>query len=217
MIRALPLALSGLLLAAGCGSGDRAEALAREGLAQARAGHLDPAVETFRRALREDPGNPKARYNLAVALLTLGRAEEAATEFRAFLEGKPDDAPGHFQLARALARAGRTEEALTALQRSVALGFDEHPAMALPELEPLRRDLRFVQLEAVVAQRAGVRPPVATDFAGRDGVAYGGERLAPAPLPGMAVNGAQQCGGDEARRPGDAGSSEPEPAASSPR
>ncbi len=211
MSRLLPIALAAVLLTAGCtGARDRAEALATEGLAQARAGQLDRAVEIFRQALREDPSHPKARYNLGVAFLAQNRADEAAAEFRAFLAGKPDDAPGLFQLARAQARAGRPEEAIAALQRSVALGFDEHPAMGLPELQPLRRDLRFVQLEAVVAQRAGVRPPAATEFAGRDGVAYGGERLPAAPLPGTNINRALECGGGVVRHPGDAGAGEPD-------
>ena len=209
MSRVLPLALAAVLLAVGCGARDRAETLASEGLARARAGQLDLAAETFRQALREDPTNPKARYNLGVALLSLGRADEAAAEFRRFVEERPHDAPAHLQLARALARTGRPEAALTALQRSVAEGFAEPEAMKLPELDPLRRDLRFVQLEAVIAQRAGVRPGPVHEFAGRESAGYGGERLQAAPLPGTNINRALECGGDTTRFPGDAGPSEP--------
>lgn len=203
------VALCGLLL--GChGSRDRAETLAGDGLTLARGGKLDEAIDVFRRALQLDGSNAKARYNLGLALLARSRPAEAAAEFEAFVAARPGDALGHLQAARAYRAAGQPARALATLQASVAAGLQEPAALALPDFDSLRDDLQFVQLELVVAQRAGVAPPSATDFSGRGTVEYGGTPLRPAPLPGTNINRALDCGGGAERRPGDAGACEPD-------
>jgi len=54
-----------------------------------RAGRLEEACAAFEEALRLYPGYSQARFNLAVAMMRLGRPEAASREFRRFLEDDP--------------------------------------------------------------------------------------------------------------------------------
>lgn len=159
--RALLLLAAVLALAlGGCrgGGATPADRLADEGLAHWRAGDLQGALDRFDEALQADPKHLKALYNSGIALLASGRGAAAAERFERFLELRPDDALGHLQLARAVLRTGQREEAVRILQRSVSLGLDDLVEWrAAGDLQALAHDLRFHQLEAVVAQRAGER------------------------------------------------------------
>lgn len=57
------------------------------------------------------PDNPRARYNLGLALAAAGRAEEAEKEFRQTLALNPHHAFAHFELGKAALLAGRWGEA----------------------------------------------------------------------------------------------------------
>ncbi|HBP18654.1 MAG TPA: tetratricopeptide repeat-containing protein, partial [Planctomycetes bacterium] len=52
----------------------------RRGIAAARAGELEAALDHYAEALALDPGHLAARANRASALLHLGRCEEAVEE-----------------------------------------------------------------------------------------------------------------------------------------
>lgn len=191
---ALSIALAALLGAC-ASSAERAEGEASAGLEKARSGALPEAIGHFERALELDDENPKARYNLALAHLVSRRGAEAAVHLRRFLETRPDDAAAHFELGRALALAGSPDLAIAELQRAATLGFSDFSALEGGGFESLEEDLRFVQVRALLAQRAGVvlHPE---QFRPGNGTGYGGVAV-PVPLPGLAPVGA--CGRETSR------------------
>lgn len=192
------LQLVALLLLLGAAScSESAEALADKGLTAVKAGRLDEGMALFEQAITKDPSQAKARYNLGIALLQKGRPADAAAQFRAFVEARPNDQLGHFSLARAELAAGDKEGAIRSLQKAVLEGFAEHGALSVAGFDVLADDVRYAQLEAVIAQRANVRPPLAEDFKARSGEGYGGQRLgAPIALPGTKIN-APNCAAEE--------------------
>lgn len=172
-----------LVALAGCeGKSTQAAHLAARGLEQAREQHLDKAMELFDGALALDPHNLKALYNGGLAHLFLRQGTEAADRFLVYVELRPEDPLGHFNLSRARALEHRGEDALASLRRAVELGFDDHAELSGGGFESLEDDLRFIQIEALVAQRAGIQ--VEADRAQGAG-AYGGQQLRPMVLPGQ--------------------------------
>ena len=153
----LAFLLLGLFTLVGCkGKASRAEELATQGSQQGRDGELAQALASFDAALELDPENLKALYNSGIALLGAGRGEAAAERFSRFLALRPDDALGHFYLARAHLREKRVEEAIASLRRAIDLGFDDWVEWrAASDLEALAGDFRYVQMDLLVAQRAG--------------------------------------------------------------
>ena len=130
---------------------------ADEGLALAKSGEVRKAVTAFEAALKLDPSNLKARYNLGLAYLAAGGPVEAEAAFRAFLTARPDDAEARYNLARALAVQRRNDEALRELQAAVNAGFSNHAALqSAGGFEALHQGGRYIAIEALVAQRAGV-------------------------------------------------------------
>lgn len=198
MIRVTYIAAAILaLVASGCS--ESADALADRGLVAARSGRLPEAISLFEEALTTDERHAKARYNLGIAFMERGDAEKAATQFRTFVDERPEDSLGHFSLARAELKAGRQEAALRALRDSVLYGFSDAGALSAAGFDILANDIRYVQLEAVVAQRDDRPAPseTAVEFPGRTSDGYGSERLGQAvPLPGTRIN-APNCADGE--------------------
>lgn len=67
---------------------------------------MSEATEKFRQALRLNPLDGKARYNLAVSLLLQNQLDEAVDEFHAYLLSVPDDPDAHYYLGLALLAKG---------------------------------------------------------------------------------------------------------------
>lgn len=63
------------------------------------------AVETLKKALDGDPGDPAYHFNVGYALWKQGRFDEAAEHFRATLERDPQDAQATTMLGRCLAKS----------------------------------------------------------------------------------------------------------------
>jgi len=80
-------------------------------------GDMEGAVVEFERALELRPTDLSSRYNLGLALLSLGRFDEAAVHFERALEGHPRYHDAWVGLGRARAGTGRFEEAREAWQR----------------------------------------------------------------------------------------------------
>ena len=189
MIR-LSIGLAALAALAGCAGGGNADELAARAIAEARANHLDAALTLFDQALAQAPNNLKALYNGGLAQLYLRRGDAAAQRFETFVSLRPNDALGHFNLARSYAIQRRREEAIASLKRAVELGFDKHDEIVGGGFESIEDDVRFTQIETLVAQRAGI----AFDASRRNGAgAYGGEPLRATRLPGQRIN--VQCKG----------------------
>ncbi|HWV39393.1 MAG TPA: tetratricopeptide repeat protein [Vulgatibacter sp.] len=184
------IVLAAASLLAACGPEGSADELASRAIAEATANRFGVALELFDQALAREPDNLKALYNGGLAHLYLRRGDAAARRFESFVALRPNDALGHFNLARAYAIEGRREPALASLKRAVELGFDRHEEIVGGGFEAIEDDVRFTQIEALVAQRAGV----GFDASRRNGVgAYGGEPLRANRLPGQRIN--VQCKG----------------------
>jgi Flp pilus assembly protein TadD len=93
-------------------------ALSFKGQAQARAGDLDGAEETLRRALMER-SDPRLHELRAAALLDLGRVSEAVAEIGKALALDPASVPPRVWLAGLLEERGRTAEAAAVLEEAL--------------------------------------------------------------------------------------------------
>lgn len=136
-----------------------------EGVSLARAGDHAAALARFDRALALDPGHPAALVNGGLAALLEGRPADARTRLQKHLADHPDAVLPRVYLAFALAALDDREGAIVALQTAVRHGFRDLEALSHESLRPLRNDLRFLQIAALVAQRQGQRAP--TDDRGR--------------------------------------------------
>ena len=85
-----------------------------------------PPLEFLERRVRDHPGDPAARLDLADAYLARGRVGEAVEEYLALVSIDPASPDAHARLGLVLLRAGRPEDALRAVDR--ALDIDpSHP------------------------------------------------------------------------------------------
>jgi tetratricopeptide (TPR) repeat protein len=130
---------------------EEASALAVVSDVQRKAGELDAAAESARRATELDPGNAVAWFNRGVIEAARGRQDEAERAYRASLGADPLMADAAANLAGILVKRGRAGEATTALEKALA---------AWP-----RNTVGWTNL--VVAYAAGGEPERARDAARR--------------------------------------------------
>lgn len=133
-----------LLLAFGCGSGRGITPIRtpfNKGVYHQSRGDLEAAVAEYRRALRENPDDVPARFNLATALDEQARAlqaDDSATasglravaerEYLEVLRREPGNVRAEVNLAALEHERGDTAAARARLQRAIAA----HPDLALP-------------------------------------------------------------------------------------
>ena len=118
---ALPLAV--LVMVAACGGGrnvGRSNVLVNEGLSLQREGKLTEARDAYRRALRTDPKNKFALYDLGVLAQDAGQVNMAVGNFENALRIDPDFVPALVALA-VLEAATEPQEAIKLYQRAVKL------------------------------------------------------------------------------------------------
>ncbi len=133
-------------------------------------GRADEAVGHYLDALEmlpADGGVSQVSYNLAKALVLLGKIDDAIAHFRRVIEIRPDLPDVHHQLALALGRKGDLAQAMTHFRTAIALrpGDPEahfHYAIALrmagrPEeaIDQLRRALEADPRHAAAHQNLG--------------------------------------------------------------
>ena len=70
--------------------------------------------------LAANPGDPFARYGLAMAYAGDGRNDDAEREYTQIVEQHPDYVPAYQMSAQLLIRLGRTEDARTRLAAGLA-------------------------------------------------------------------------------------------------
>ncbi len=95
-------------------------------------------AEILRTATERDPRNLEALADLGSVLTRLGRYEEGLAADERLVRLAPEDATAHYNHACSLARCGRADDAFAALERSLALGYDD--------VEHLREDEDLVSL-----------------------------------------------------------------------
>jgi Tfp pilus assembly protein PilF len=61
--------------------------------------------------LAGNPGDPFARYGLAMEYSNAGQVDQALQEFKTLLEKNPDYTPAYFMAAQTLEKSGRIDEA----------------------------------------------------------------------------------------------------------
>jgi cytochrome c-type biogenesis protein CcmH len=119
-------------------SGGRDGTLAGE-YAEARivagGGRVDAEAESiYRQMLREEPGNPQARYYLAFARLQRGDRAGALADWQQLLADTPADAPWRETLERQIAEAGgAAPRGPTASDMKAAAGMSEADRSAMIE------------------------------------------------------------------------------------
>lgn len=102
--------------------GNRAESERRvaEGLAAHKAGRLGEAQVAYARAVRADPANFQAQFNLAVAAYENQDWPRSLTAYELALALAPDDLRARYGFALALERAGYPLDAAAELERILA-------------------------------------------------------------------------------------------------
>lgn len=156
-----------------------AQAWAERGNSHLSLGQAKAATDSFDTALKLDPANQTARYNMAYALRQQKRFDEAAKQYQLYLQRSPDDADAHYGLAESLKAAGahlaaaeafeayaRTEKRATwkkwiakAKQEAVAL---RAKAKAQPPTAPT---VSTAPVVAAAAKTPKAKPPKATPAA----------------------------------------------------
>ncbi|CAN5619969.1 hypothetical protein BH23GEM6_BH23GEM6_02990 [soil metagenome] len=92
---------------------------------------MQDRLEALRKMVETRPGDPRARFGLALELERLERWKEVVTELTAYLEMSDDEGNAFGRLANALHRLGRTSEAHEIYQRGVDAAYRHgHPTMA---------------------------------------------------------------------------------------
>jgi tetratricopeptide (TPR) repeat protein len=108
------------------------------GVALGDAGRLDEAIHAYESALRIDPGQVLARYNLANVYVRMGLVEPAVRHLEALLRRTPGSPATRTTLASLYVRQGRQDRAEEELL--AALRADPSCGPALEALARLRRE-----------------------------------------------------------------------------
>lgn len=139
---------------------DDANAHDNLGLALKRAGRLEEAVASFRRAIKFQPRHAGVHINLANTLHQCGNARQALDSYRNALELDPRSAIGFNNMGNALRDLGQLAEAEASFRRAIALAPDF--VEAHNNLGRVLKDMkRFVEAEASMQRALTYKP----DFA----------------------------------------------------
>lgn len=100
---------------------DHVDAHYNLGNAQFALGHVDLAIESYRRAIELEPGLAEPYNNLGIALASLGRLSEAIEAYQHAIQAQPAHAGAHNNLGIALYQTGLLEPAALACLRAIEL------------------------------------------------------------------------------------------------
>ena len=88
-------------------------------------GRFVHALEAYRHAAQQQPGDPAYRRSVATALRRLQRIDEAEAQLRSLIAESGGDAATYAELGEVYADAGRCAEAIESYARAVALRSDD--------------------------------------------------------------------------------------------
>jgi len=92
-------------------------------------GHIDEAMGQYRQAIRWDPDNFDAHFNLGTDLAQRSRTDEAIAQYQEVVRLKPDYSLVHYNLGNALLQKGQSAEAARQFQEAVRLKPDDNQAL----------------------------------------------------------------------------------------
>ena len=139
-------------MAAGRAQEETPDETAARAAAAARARRLE--VEFLEGVRARLPGHPAVIESLGCLYTELGRYEEGLRADREMVRLEPQSPTAWYNLACSLALTGRLDEAFAALEKAIALGYDDADWMREDEdFAPIRSDPRFARLLAQVAAR----------------------------------------------------------------
>ncbi len=118
--RSFSVLLAVLLLAGVCRA-QSVESLMSAGMELLRNGAYSQAVATFRKVLRQDPGQFEAQHNIAFSYLQMGHYPDAVREFKRAIQMNGRNAETWANLAFAYEQMNKSEQAIEALYQSVNL------------------------------------------------------------------------------------------------
>jgi cytochrome c-type biogenesis protein CcmH/NrfG len=101
------------------------------GIAHATAGSLRRAETCLRRALKLDPGQQSALFNLGGLYFNSGKNGQAVAAFRQFLKRDPNNGAALYHLGEALFHSGMPDQAIEPLRRAAALSGEHTEARFL--------------------------------------------------------------------------------------
>jgi eukaryotic-like serine/threonine-protein kinase len=105
----------------------------------------DGAIAVYRTAIRIQPDDAAAHYNLSNALRDQGKPEEAIAAYRAAIRLQPDLAEAHCNLGHILKQQGKLAEALAELRSGHELG-SKRPDWRYPSAQWVRDTAQAVAL-----------------------------------------------------------------------
>jgi tetratricopeptide (TPR) repeat protein len=79
------------------------------------------AVDYFRKATEDDPGDPAAWSGLGSCYAGMNSAEEAIAAYKRAVQANPGDESGYFHLANYYGKLGRFEEAIAAYREAIGV------------------------------------------------------------------------------------------------
>lgn len=121
-----------------------------------RAGQMDRAITTGKRAASLVPDDPAAHYNLGLALADAGHHDQAANHYRIALLLQPEHVQAWNNLGSALERQGDRDAAADAYSRALALNPDHaeaHNNLGALQCEQGQLDEARSNFEAAIQNR----------------------------------------------------------------
>ncbi|HAL92807.1 MAG TPA: hypothetical protein DCM68_07270 [Verrucomicrobia bacterium] len=95
------------------------------------------------------PGHPAVIETLGCLYTEMGRYQDGLRADREMVKMEPDSPNAWYNLACSLALTGQPDEAFAALEKAIALGYDDAEWMQDDDdFEPIRKDPRFARLLA---------------------------------------------------------------------
>ena len=102
------------------------------------------------------PGHPAVVESLGCLYTEMGRYQEGLRADREMVRMEPRSPTAWYNLACSLALTGQPDEAFGALEKAIALGYDDAEWMCEDEdFAPIRDDPRFARLLAALLARQG--------------------------------------------------------------
>ncbi len=146
------------------------------GICSTNAGQLEKAESFFRRSVALAPGFTEARNNLAVNLLSRGKAPEARRQLLEVIRLEPRNVTARFNLGKADMAAGKFLEAVENL-RTAHEQRPGDPSIVIPYATALHASGQPAESRRLIAEMAKSAPPAALLSAGIASATMGEDEL----------------------------------------